>query len=108
MKDLNPDKIEAMTGYRLKTTFFGDFSIAEPYGEDSIRDTYKRAFENWHTNVTYMTELVMVLNWKIWQHNEENNAALVELYTELWETADNWCLDNLKDDDLSYFLNTTD
>ena len=108
MKDLDPDKIEAAIGYRLKTTFFGDFSRAEPYGESAIRDTYDRAFENWHTDVTYMTELVMILNWKIWQHHEENNPALVDLYTELWETADHWCLDNLKGDDLSYFLSTTD
>lgn len=29
--------------YECQTTFWEDFSIAETFGEEAIRDTYKRA-----------------------------------------------------------------
>ena len=29
--------------YECQTTFWEDFSIAEAFGEEAIRDTYKRA-----------------------------------------------------------------
>lgn len=104
IKDWN---IEAMTGYKPKTTFYRDFSIAENFGTDAIRNTYKRAFAAWKDNVEYLTELVMVLNWKIWEHYE-TNERYAEVYQGLWKQADNWALDNLKGDDLMYFLTTTD
>lgn len=99
--------IEAMCGYKPKTTFYEDFGIAEFYGEDAIKDTYERAMESWKTDVVYLTELVMVLNWKIWEHYE-TDERLAKVYNDLWEKADNYALDNLKGDDLSYFFRTTD
>lgn len=32
-------------GYETKTTFWDDFSIAEMFGINAVRDTYKRAFD---------------------------------------------------------------
>lgn len=61
MKDWN---IEEMTGYKPITTFYTDFSIAEPFGKDAIIDTYRRSFKHWKDNYKYLTELVMALNWK--------------------------------------------
>lgn len=104
--------IEEMTGYKPITTFYEDFSIADKYGIDAIKDTYKRAFNEWKTDYKYLTELVMVLNWKIAEHykegatEEENKTAL--LYNELWQQADEYAVNNLKDDELSYFYKTTD
>ena len=95
-------------GYETKTTFWEDFTIADMFGEGAIKDTYKRAFREWKTNLVYVTELVMVLNWKLWQHYENNNKIYSKLYDELWQKTHDWCLDNLKGDDLSYYLNTTD
>lgn len=95
-------------GYETKTTFWDDFSIADMFGVAAIKDTYKNAFESWKDNVEYLTELVMVLNWKIWQHHEQSNRDFAIVYDELWRTADGWAYDNLKGDDLSYFLKTTD
>lgn len=93
------------TGYQPKTTFWTDFSLAEPFGTLSVIDTYKRAFEEWKNNVEYLTELVMILNWKIWQHGD---TPLGHVYNDLWADADSYCMDNMKGDDLSYFINTTD
>ena len=55
-------------GYETKTTFYDDFTIADRFGINAVKDTFKRAFEEWKTNVEYVTELVMVLNHKIWHH----------------------------------------
>lgn len=96
-----------MTGYEPKTTFWDDFGIAEIYGEKAVRDTYARAFAEWKADKVYITELVLVLNWKIWQY-AETNEPLARVYNELWEQTDQWCLENLKDDDKAYYLRTTD
>ena len=104
LKDWN---IEQMTGYKPKTTFYTDFSIAERFGEKGIRDTFKRAFEEWKNDVEYLTELVMVLNWKIWEHYEFNEE-FANIYNELWRFADGYAIDNLNGDELAYFYNTTD
>ena len=105
MKDWN---IEALTGYKPKTTFYTDFSIADAFGEKGVRDTYKRAFESWKDNYEYLTELVMALNWKISEHYHSGHMALAELYDKLWREADEWCCSNLKGEALSYYYSTTD
>lgn len=107
MKVLNRDLVEQQIGYRPFTTFYEDFSIAEEFGEDAIRETYDRAFKEWKTNYKYITEFVMILNWKIFEHYEKNDN-FAKLYGELWERADLWCCENLKGEELSYFYRTTD
>ena len=96
-----------MTGYKPKTTFWQDFSIAEMFGEKEIRDLYDRAMKHWSWDKEYITEFVMVLNWKIFYYYEINEK-LAKLYNELWEKADAWCMSNLKGDDLTYYIRTTD
>ena len=34
-----------ISGYEVKTSFYGDFTIADAVGEKAVRDTYKRCFE---------------------------------------------------------------
>lgn len=68
--------IEAMTGYKPRTTFYEDFSIADHFGALAVRDTYCRAFNAWQNNIEYMTELVMVLNWKIREHYRRKTTCL--------------------------------
>ena len=99
--------IEEMTGYKPKTTFYMDFSIAETGGVNGIKDTYQRAMDAWKDNYVYLTELVMALNWKIWEHNDRNDV-FAKLYNDLWMEADEYACTNLKGDELSYFYRTTD
>lgn len=99
--------IEEMTGYKPITTFYQDFSIADMFGKSAILDTYNRAFEEWKKDYKYLTELVMVLNWKIWEHYK-TKKELAEIYNNLWEKTDLYAQDNLKGKELSYFYSTTD
>lgn len=94
-------------GYEAKTTFWEDFSIADRFGIDTVREIYKRAFKEWKDNYEYLTELVLVLNHKIWQYYEKY-PALADVYNELWEQADNYACENLKGEELDYFYKTTD
>lgn len=96
------------TGYEMKTTFWQDFTIADHFGLDAIEDTYKRSFRDWKNNVEYITELTMVLNWKCWHYYEKDNMVLSRLYADLYERCNDWCLNNLKGKDLTYFIKTTD
>lgn len=96
-----------INGYETKTTFWQDFTIADMFGASAIKDTYKRAFREWKNDAEYLTELEMVLNWKIWQWYEKDEGV-AQIYNDLWEKADKWALDNLKGEDLSYFIRTTD
>lgn len=93
---------------RISTTFWMDFSIADRFGIAAVKDTYRRAFKEWKSNVKYLTELVMVLNHKIWQHYEAGHEDLAEVYNTLWMTADNWAVENLKGEDLTYYYTVTD
>lgn len=99
--------IEQMTGYKPKTTFYTDFSIADHFGKEAIMETYERAFNQWKHNVEYVTELSMALNWKIWEHHTKNES-IARLYDTLWRKIDKWCMENLKGDDISYYIRTTD
>lgn len=95
-------------GYETKTTFWDDFSIADRFGVSAVKDTYKRAFNEWKNNTVYVTELVLVLNHKLWQHYNKNNQILAEVYDGLWREANDWCYDNLKGEDAEYFFNVID
>lgn len=98
----------AETGTEQHTTFWSDFWIAVKLGgEKAVRDTYKSAFDEWHTNHVYVTELCMVLNWMIWALYDRNQA-LAAVFDELWRECDEWCCTNLKGDELNYYYRTTD
>ncbi len=96
-----------INGYETMTTFWLDFTIAERFGVAAIKDTYKRAFKEWKGNYKYLTELVMVLNWKICQHYEDNEP-IARVYNELWEEADLYAQENLHGEEAKYFFRTTD
>ena len=105
--------IEEITGYKPQTTFWEDFSIAEKFSEKAVRDTFEKAFAEWKSNHIYLTELVMVLNWKIWYWYSDGaahkrNARLTDIYNDLWMIADYYAQQTLKGDQLTYFYNTTD
>ena len=97
--------------YECVTTFWDDFSIAEKFGSKAIRDTFKRAFWEWKDNAEYLTELVMVLNHKIWYWWEKGTSkgrVYAKLYDELWNATAKFAEENLTGEDLDYYFRTTD
>lgn len=96
-----------MFDYETKTTFWDDFSIAEVFGKDAILETYARAFEEWKADFIYLTELVMVLNWKSWAW-ADSSEVYSQLYADLYYKADDYACKHLKGAELSYYYTTTD
>lgn len=94
-------------GYEVRTTFWEDFSIADVFGLPAIQDTFNRAFEEWKEDYKYLTELILVLNHKIWQHYEKN-PNVATLYNSLWEQTDRYAIENLKGEELEYYYDVTD
>ena len=93
---------------RPSSTFYADFSVADVYGPEAIRDTYARAFTSWKSDYKMLTELVMALNHKIWYWHGLQDKEYTELYDRLWREADGWAADNLKGEELAYFCQVTD
>lgn len=96
-----------LNGYEMVSTFPMDFTIADTFGIDAVKDTYKRAFNGWKENYVYLTELVITLNLKIWEHYE-TNESLARVYDELWKEADEYACDTLKGEELNFFYEITD
>lgn len=94
--------------YECQTTFWSDFTIAERFGAEAVRDTYKRAKAEWERDRVYGTELSMVLNHKCWYWYGKQNEELSKLYAKLWEEYHGWVLDNWKGEDLIYYLRVVD
>ena len=91
-------------GKTRKTTFFADLSIAECCdGANGVKDTYKRVIKAWLDDVEYMSEFVVALNQKIWQHHDTNNDNIAKVYDELWRKADNYCREHFKGEELSKY-----
>jgi hypothetical protein len=94
-------------GYKMTTTFWEDFTIADMFGKEAIRDTFKRAFREWKNDYVYLTELVIVLNHKILQHYIHRDGYS-GLYNELWLEADRYACDNLKGEEYDFYRRVTD
>lgn len=97
-----------MNGYETKTTFWGDFTIADAFGEKAVRDTCKRAFKEWRDNIEYLTELALVLNWKIWENYGKGDERLMMVYDELYREVSDWAVENLSREDLKYYYKIMD
>ena len=100
--------LQEATGYEPFTTFYTDFCIADAFGKNAIQDTYNRAFAEWKDDYKYLTELVMILNRKIWYHYQHWDRSLANLYDKLWNELHVYACEHLKWDELSYYIRTTD
>ena len=107
-------------GYVEKTTFGLDFDIADVFGEQAIKNTYERAFNEWKNNYKFFTELVMVLNYKCcqWYYRASDRGnqttyrmyavQLAKLYNNLYYEAAEYASTHLEGDEFSYYDSTTD
>lgn len=99
---------ESELGLTIQTTFWDDFSIADRFGVKAVNDTYKRGFVYAKADYKYLTEFIIVLNHKIWQLHGQGRMELAKAYDKLWRLADEYAMENLKGDELTYYINTTD
>lgn len=87
--------------------FWQDFTIADAFGVSAIKDTYKRAFDEWKDDVKYYASFVMTLNHKIWQWYGKNEE-IARVYDDLWRKADEYGREHFKGEDASYYFEFLD
>ena len=101
-----------MENYKPCTTFWQDFTIADKFVDvekDPIGDTYKKALEYAKLDYKYFTELVLVLNHKCWQHHDQGNMKLSQLYCDLYYKTDDLFYKTFKDATArAYYVKTLD
>lgn len=99
-------------GYKPITTFWEDFTIAEVSGEDAIKYTAFRAYNEWKDNIEYLTELIMVLNHKCWYWYESDNKTLSGIYNNLYYYYDDKAIDYIEktmtEEEMRYYFKTLD
>lgn len=115
--------MSVITGYEMKTTFWTDFNIADVFASaqnsfEPLEDTLKRAFDEWKDDKIYATELVMVLNWKSWEHCKDNAQGIpiadeigswyANKYYEIKDKLIEYWSSKKLDDYIDYFVRTTD
>ena len=97
-----------LDNYKQLTTSWLDLSIADRFGISAIKSTYKSLLKNFNGNYKYITELVVVLNHKIWQYYDKNNNQYMKVYNDLWDELCAHVYKTFKKDELSYFYRITD
>lgn len=96
-----------MTGWKPQYTFYSDFAIAE-FCETYMRDrgavvkTFRQVIKSWGSDYKALTEIIMVLNHKIWAFYGKDDAGvdarylgvskemgnnIAKVYNSLWEEA---------------------
>ena len=115
-----------MSGYERKYTFYSDFSIAEfcetwMHDRGAIIDTFNNVIESWGSSIEAISEIVLVLNHKIWAFydgvdssylkcNEHNRERIAKLYDKLYHKAVDFVYEKFGEDDeaMSYYYSVTD
>ena len=112
---------EIGSDYKRITTFASDFAIAECYGDNAIKDTYRRASKEWIEDYKFFTELALVLNWYCWFWYDNGEPGLSALYSDLYykskdtfykawgdKKTDSESLRSYKEEARSHFFHTLD
>lgn len=104
-----------LSGYERQTTFANDLAIAEwcevRLGEDKAIDaTYERVMREWIGNIKYITEFVLVLNFRCNLWYQRGDKELSSRYEKMYYDALGLVRQHFKDDDeqLTYFERTID
>ena len=96
----------------MREIFWKAFDDAEEAGIDTILVIANILFQRWKDSIKELTEFVMVVNHKSWDHYEKDNDELSEVYTELYykyyEKAIEYLESKKRAEDLSYFIKTLD
>ena len=104
------DKMLAtFTDYRSITDWWNRYSIADSRGSACVKTLYRDTFEQAKKDYKLLTELVMILNHRLWYwHSLNPSNSMVSLYDMLWQKTHNYAIEELSDDEFSYYSSVTD
>lgn len=101
--------LSGFTDYRSITNYFDLYSIADNESAAAVRALFKTNFEEAKQDYKLLTELVMVLNHKLWYWYEMNpKSPMVSTYDKLFNKANEYALTHLNNEEIRYFSSVTD
>ena len=108
--------LEDVGGKPMEFTFAADFAIADWYGAEDVKETYKRVIKEWNADYKALTEVVMALNLLSWvnvslqQAGFEDRDDFIKLYSRLYYDATNEFYKEYGEDaeKCDYFFRMTD
>lgn len=96
----------------MRETFWEAFDEAEEGGNATIITIANILYQRWRDSIHELTDLIMVINHKSWDHYQKRNVGFQELYTDLYykyyEKAIEYLEKEHRDEDLTYFIRTLD
>ena len=107
VSDMDGGKLNESAGCRPADEIYTILDISEKHGLESIIESYAAVLRRWRSDCRRLTELSMALNRKGFEH-QEDSIVLSELYFSLYGAVDKYAKEYLKDEDLRYYLRTTD
>lgn len=102
------EKLEQDTGFKFTTNVREVFTDAETNDEVDIEELYRELFRRRHDDVKKVAELSMCMNWKLWEHYENKEESLAELYNDLRMRVDTYAKDVFVWDEGQYYFKITD
>lgn len=102
------EEFSKIKGYKPLTTYWSEFSIAEKDEPEKVIELYHEKIKETTGDYKALTELVLVLNQKLWESFENNNNSRARLYQKLWNRAVTHAFDTLEGEELDYYIQTTD
>lgn len=98
------------SGAEWEYTFLMDFDIADHFGVPAVKDTYRRVIKAWGKDIKAISEVYIALNMRLWYWYDKGNAALAEVYDELFYKLRDFVYEKgrFSKEDLSYFFEMTD
>jgi hypothetical protein len=59
-------------------------------------------------NIKLWTYTTSVMNWLSWAWHKEEEPELSQAWADAWNEVNHWSLENLKGDDLTFYIQKTD
>lgn len=106
--------VPKITGYKILTDYWEQFTKVELEAETqdaaikAAKKLYKELLPAAKKDYKKLTELVMVLNHKCWDHSELDQNLIGIWYSDEYLKLHDWALDHLKGDEFSYYYQTVD
>ena len=93
---------------RPSTLFYADFKVAELYGIEAVKNTFKNCGDLTKRDWKEVSELSVVLNHLLWEAYHAGKEELAKLYDKLWREVDGLCHSWTDEERVSYYFNLTD
>lgn len=111
--------MQTPAGNELQYTFVQDFQTASAFGLKSVRDTFKKVWDEWKGDYKAVAEIAIATNWECWRWYEiaqkskdpaviTTAGKLSDEYSKMYHKVDMYANTHLKGEEYDYYFQMTD